>query len=114
SIQVKYAPGVDIARAYRSPFEIINGSRPAPWNESEKHAEFEKAISFASSSDVVILVLGENEDMSGEAASKSTLELPGRQLELLKAVSALGKPVVLVLVNGRPLDMSWASSNIPA
>src|SRR6185503_10693864 len=44
----------------------------------------------------------------------SNLDLPGRQLELLKGVSALGKPVVLVLINGRPLDISWAASNIPA
>jgi beta-glucosidase len=59
-------------------------------------------------------VLGEHEEMSGEAASQSTLDLPGRQLELLKTVSGFGKPVVLVLVNGRPLDISWAASHIPA
>jgi beta-glucosidase len=59
-------------------------------------------------------VLGLHEEMSGEAASQSTLDLPGRQLELLKTVSGLGKPVVLVLINGRPLDISWAASNVPA
>jgi beta-glucosidase len=60
------------------------------------------------------MVLGEHEEMSGEAASQSTLDLPGQQLELLKAISDLGKPVVLVLINGRPLDISWANSHIPA
>jgi len=52
--------------------------------------------------------------MSGEFASRGSLDLPGRQEELLKAVSALGKPVVLVLLNGRPLSINWAAENIPA
>ena len=60
------------------------------------------------------MVLGENQDMSGEQASRSTLDLPGRQLELLQAVTATGKPVVLVLINGRPLDITWAEQNVPA
>ena len=114
SVKVEYAPGVDLARVYPSIFEIINGRRPVTWSESQKRAEFEKAVSLARSSDVVIMVLGEHEEMSGEAASKSTLDLPGQQLELLKTISALGKPVVLVLINGRPLDLSWAASNISA
>ena len=106
SVKVEYAQGVDIARAYPSIFDVISGPRPAPWNEAQKREEFEKALSVARSSDVVFMVLGEHEEMSGEAASQSTLDLPGRQLELLKAVSGLGKPVVLVLINGRPLDIS--------
>jgi beta-glucosidase len=114
SAKVEYAPGVDIARVYPSMFDLINGPRPAAWSETQKREEFEKAVSLARSSDVVIMVLGENEDMSGEAASQSTMDLPGRQLELLKTVSDLGKPVVLVLVNGRPLDISWAASHVPA
>jgi beta-glucosidase len=114
SVKVEYAPGVDIARVYPSPFEIIQGSRPAPWSETQKREEFEKAVSVARSSDVIILVLGEHEDMSGEAASQSSIELPGRQLELLKTISALGKPLVLVLINGRPLEISWAASNVSA
>ena len=114
SVKVEYAQGVDIARAYPSIFEIISGPRPAPWNETQKREEFDKALSLARSSDFIVMVLGEHEEMSGEAASQSTLDLPGRQLELLKAVSGLGKPVVLVLINGRPLDISWAATNISA
>jgi beta-glucosidase len=114
SVKVEHAPGVDLARVYQSPFVIVQGARPAPWPETQKQAEFEKAVSLARSSDVVILVLGEHEEMSGEAASRSTIDLPGRQLELLKTISTLGKPVVLVLINGRPLDISWAASNISA
>lgn len=52
--------------------------------------------------------------MAGEAASRASLNLPGRQEELLKAVVALGKPVVLVLLNGRPLSIVWAAENVPA
>lgn len=114
SVKVEYAQGVDIARVYPSIFEIISGPRPAPWKDAQKQEEFDKALSLARSSDVVVMVLGEHEEMSGEAASQSTLDLPGRQLELLKAVSGLGKPVVLVLINGRPLEISWAASNISA
>ena len=114
SVKVEYAQGVDIARVYASRFDIFTGPRPAPWNEAQKREGFEKAMSLARSADVVVIVLGEHEEMSGEAASQSTIDLPGRQLELLKAVSGLGKPVVLVLINGRPLDISWAASNVPA
>ncbi|HEX3184223.1 MAG TPA: glycoside hydrolase family 3 C-terminal domain-containing protein, partial [Pyrinomonadaceae bacterium] len=114
AVKVEYAQGADIARGYPSIFDVFTAPRPAPWNEMQKREEFDKALSLARSSDVVVMVLGEYEEMSGEAASQSTLDLPGRQLELLKAVSALGKPVVLVLINGRPLDISWAASNVSA
>jgi len=62
----------------------------------------------------VIAVLGESASMSGEAASRATLDLPGMQQQMLEAVSAAGKPVVLVLENGRPLDIRWAAEHIPA
>ena len=60
------------------------------------------------------MVLGENANMAGEAASRASPDLPGRQQELLEAVVALGKPVVLVLLNGRPLAISWAAEHVPA
>jgi len=113
-VKVNYAQGVDIGRAYPSIFAIFAGPRPAPWSELQKREEFEKALALARSSDLVVLVLGEHEEMSGEAASHSTIDLPGRQRELLEAVSALGKPTVLVLINGRPVDISWAVNRVPA
>jgi beta-glucosidase len=113
-VKVNYAQGVDIHRAYPSIFALFSGPRPAPWSEAQKREEFEKAVAVARSSDFVVLVLGEHEEMSGEAASHSTIELPGRQRELLEAVSALGKPTLLVLINGRPLDISWAVNRVPA
>lgn len=72
------------------------------------------AAKAASESDLVIAVLGEAAGMSGEAASRSSIELPGRQEELLEAVSRSGKPVILVLMAGRPLAIPWAAAHVPA
>lgn len=66
------------------------------------------AVEVARQADVVLLVLGESADMSGEAASRSSLDLPGQQQKLLEAVAAAGKPIVLVLMSGRPLAISRA------
>jgi beta-glucosidase len=88
-------------------------TKPAQTPEDAETA-FRFAIDTAHGADVIILVLGENADMAGEAASRASLDLPGRQEELLRAVAALGKPVVLVLLNGRPLSIVWAAENVPA
>ena len=77
-------------------------------------AGFEDAVNAAKKSDAVIIAVGESADMSGEAASRSSLDLPGRQLDLVKAVQATGKPVVIVLMNGRPLTINWIAENTPA
>jgi beta-glucosidase len=71
-----------------------------------------QAVDVARQADVVMLVLGESGDMSGEAASRSSLDLPGQQEKLLKAVAATGKTVVLVLMSGRPLAISWQTALI--
>ncbi|MFA6435135.1 MAG: glycoside hydrolase family 3 N-terminal domain-containing protein [Elusimicrobiales bacterium] len=76
--------------------------------------EFEKAAAAASDADVVIVAVGESADMSGEAASRAFLSLPGRQLELLERLKKTGKPVVAVLFNGRPLELGRLDANIPA
>ena len=72
------------------------------------------AVRTAQSADLAILMLGEAPDMSGEAASRADLGLPGRQQELLEAIVHTGKPVVLVLISGRPLTVPWAVENVPA
>src|SRR5438034_3518295 len=77
-------------------------------------AGFAEAVAAARQAKVAILVLGERGDMSGEAASRSALDLPGVQEQLLEAVAATGTPVVLVLMNGRPLILPWASDHVPA
>lgn len=71
------------------------------------------AVKLAKSADVTILVIGEDYDLSGEARSRSDLELPASQLELAKRVLATGKPVVVVLANGRPLAMPWLAESAP-
>jgi len=114
-IQVTFAPGVEISRTFPSPFDQIFGSKPrTPWTPERAKAELKKAVDLAGSSDLTILVLGEAQDMSGEAASRESLALPGEEEQLLESVAATGKPMVLVLLNGRPLDIRWASQNIPA
>lgn len=72
---------------------------------------FEEAIKAASGSDVIIAVVGESSSMSGEAASRIDLTLPGRQEELLKELRKTGKPLIVVLINGRPLSIPWVSEN---
>ncbi|HJQ67875.1 MAG TPA: glycoside hydrolase family 3 N-terminal domain-containing protein [Blastocatellia bacterium] len=72
------------------------------------------AVRAARDSDAVIVAVGESAEMSGEAASRSSLGLPGRQLDLVKALIATGKPVVVVLMNGRPLTITWVAENAPA
>ncbi|MEH7094121.1 beta-glucosidase BglX [Neobacillus vireti] len=76
--------------------------------------DFKTAVEIANESDVIIAVVGENADMSGEASSRMDLNLPGRQEELLKALHQTGKPVVVILINGRPLSIPWAAENVAA
>jgi len=76
--------------------------------------EMATAVAGARKADVVILALGEDPDMSGEAASRAHLVLPGRQEELLHAIVDTGKPVVLILFSGRPLTLPWAFEHVPA
>lgn len=75
---------------------------------------FNEAVRIAREAEVVIVAVGESAEMSGEAASRSSLDLPGRQLDLLKAIRATGKPVVVVLMNGRPLSINWIAENVPS
>jgi beta-glucosidase len=113
--EVNYAQGVHVQRKFPSFFDPIMHIPPeVPWTEAQSKDEFSKAINLASSSDVALLVLGEQQKMSGEAASRESLDLPGDEERLLEAVAATGKPIVLVLLNGRPLDIKWASAHIPA
>jgi beta-glucosidase len=111
-VRVEYARGGEIRRTIRGPFDW--GPQLAPATAAQIDGEIQQAVELARRSDVAVLALGELQNMSGEAASRATLDLPGRQEQLLEAVAATGKPVVLVLINGRPLDLSWASGHVPA
>jgi len=117
AVNVEFAHGPNIRRGYPSmlegvPFVNIK-EQPEQTGEDARRA-LDEAVALAKRSDVAVLVLGEIALMSGEDASRSSLRLSGGQEELLEAVAATGKPVVLVLVNGRPLDISWAATHVPA
>jgi beta-glucosidase len=113
--KVEYAPGPEIRRDIASLFaDVMSGAKKAVQTPEQAEAAFQTAVATARNADLVVMALGENADMAGEAASRASLDLPGRQEELLKAVVALGKPVVLVLLNGRPLSIGWAAENVPA
>ena len=87
----------DIARDNRSAEEMI-----------------QEALSISADADVIVAALGEGAESSGESASKSNIDIPEAQKRLLKALVATGKPVVLVLFNGRPLTLNWENENVPA
>lgn len=74
----------------------------------------DEAVRIAKNADVIVAAVGEAAEMSGEAASRTTIEIPETQRELLKALLKTGKPVVLVLFTGRPLALTWEEENIPA
>lgn len=82
--------------------------------EGDSTEGFAEARRIASESDAIIVAVGESAEMSGEAASRSSLDLPGRQTELVKALQAAGKPLAVVLMNGRPLTINWIAENAPA
>src|SRR5688572_24340774 len=82
--------------------------------KDDSTAGFAEAVALAKESDVAVVFVGESADIVGEAASRSSLDLPGRQLDLVKAIQATGKPTVVVLVNGRPLTIGWIVDNVPS
>lgn len=84
------------------------------FDEGGDRSGFAEALEIAQDADVVIAAMGERWDMTGEAASRTSLDLPGAQEALLKELKKTGKPVVLVLMNGRPLSIEWAAENVDA
>ncbi|HEY2297862.1 MAG TPA: glycoside hydrolase family 3 N-terminal domain-containing protein [Jatrophihabitans sp.] len=115
AVDLRYAAGIRPARRmYPSMFDMFPGNTPPDPEGFDDDAELTHAVDVARGADVAIVVLGEWQQMIGEAASRSSLELPGRQLELLQALVATGTPVVLLVMNGRPLDLRWAIEHVPA
>jgi len=112
---VQFAAGVQIRKELPSFFDGVVGPPPPPaWTAEESARQRQAALDLAVKSDVVVMTLGELSGMDFEYASRSSLQLPGGQLQLLQEVQALGKPVVLLIFSTRPLDLSWASQHIPA
>lgn len=106
---VTYAKGCDIIDATWPESEIIE----TPLTDKEQ-ADINEAVEKARQADVVIAVVGEDAKRVGESLSRTGLNLPGRQLKLIQALQATGKPVVMVMVNGQPLTINWENRYVPA
>jgi beta-glucosidase len=113
--QVTLVTGPQPSKVYLGLLDQFTGTKSIPSPTPQETADWiAKAKAAAEDADVVLAVLGEMANMSSEASSRATLDLPGIQEQMLEAVVATGKPVVLVLENGRPLDIRWASEHVPA
>src|SRR5467141_1619369 len=104
---------VSVLQGIKSKVQTVVYAQGSGVDDTSK-AGFAAAVAAARQAKVAVLVLGERGDMSGEAASRASLGLPGVQEQLLEAVAATGTPVVLVVMNGRPLILEWASDHVPA
>lgn len=106
---VSYAKGCDIVDATWPESEIIE----TPLKDKEQ-ADINAAVEEAKKSDIVIVAVGESVDQVGESLSRTGLNLPGRQLKLVQALQATGKPVVMIMINGQPLTINWENKYVPA
>jgi beta-glucosidase len=106
------SPGATFSQAC----PVVNTEPPAATNNDvcSSTSGFAAAVDAAKAADQVVLALGENREMSGEAAARSVLDLPGHQQELIDAIKATGKPFVVVLFNGRPLTLGAVAQSSPA
>jgi len=109
SATVTYAKGCDIVDATWPESEIIE----TPLTDKEQ-ADINAAVEQAKNADVIIAAVGEDVDRVGESLSRTGLNLPGRQLKLIQALQATGKPVVMVMINGQPLTVNWENKYVPA
>lgn len=108
-VNVSYIKGCDMVDATWPESEIIE--TPLTANEQ---ARIDSAVAQAKLSDVIIAVVGEDIDRVGESLSRTGLNLPGRQLKLIQALQATGKPLVMVMINGQPLTINWENKYVPA
>jgi beta-glucosidase len=111
---------------YKNVISALNGIRELVSEETDVQfakgfdpryndkAGFEEALSIISNSNAAVIFAGENWELSGEATSKTNLNLPGVQLDFIKQAHETGTPIIVVLMNGRPLTINWISENIPA
>jgi beta-glucosidase len=107
-VKVNYAKGCEVTNEHWPETEVL----PEPLTPKEKD-EIARAVEAAKNSDVAVVVIGDSPNTVGETASRTSLDLPGRQLDLVQAVYATGKPVVVVLLNGRPMSINWVNKYVP-
>jgi beta-glucosidase len=108
-VNVSWEKGCDVTNPGWPESEYL----PTPLTKEEQ-LDIKKAVAAAKKADVIIAVVGEDEKTVGEGLSRTSLDLPGRQQQLLEALYATGKPVILVLINGQPLTINWADKYLPA
>ena len=112
-VRVLYAKGCNLEYDHAKQDRETMGS-PLVWDNRSNAEMTDEAVKVANQADVVVAALGEAASMSGECASRSQIDIPECQENLLKALVKTGKPVVLVLFNGRPLLLNWEKANVPA
>jgi beta-glucosidase len=108
-VQVNYAKGCEVVDERWPESEVL----PEPLTATEQ-AGIAEAVEAVKRSEVAVVVLGDSRRTVGESLSRTSLDLPGRQLQLVQAVHAVGKPVIVVLLNGRPLSINWINKYVPA
>jgi len=111
---IHYVKGANVYSDSLTEARVSVFGKPTGWDNRPEDVMIAEALDIAKKADVVVAVMGEAAEMSGESSSRSDIELPANQRRLLKALLETGKPVVLVLFTGRPLAIKWESENIPA
>lgn len=112
--KIVYAKGTNVVSDPQLDARISIFGKPTKWDHRSQKEMIAEAVAVASKSDVIVAAVGESAEMSGEASSRSDINLPENQRELLEALLATGKPVVMVMFTGRPLSISWEKTHVPA
>ncbi len=112
--KILYAKGSNVVGDTLLDSRISIFGKPTKWDKRPQKEMIAEAVAVARKSDVVVAAMGESAEMSGESSSRSDINLPENQKELLEALLATGKPVVMVLFTGRPLTISWEKNHVPA
>jgi beta-glucosidase len=111
---ILYAKGSNFVSDPQLDARISVFGKSTQWDKRPPAEMIAEAVAVAGKSDVIIAAVGESSEMSGECSSRSDINMPENQKDLLKALLATGKPVVMVLFTGRPLTISWEKANVPA
>jgi len=113
-VKVIYAKGANVAVDEQMLKRLNKHGGNIEMDKRSPEVMITEAVSTAKKADVVVAVVGETQGMTGEAACRTDITLPGHQLDLLKALKKTGKPIVVVLMNGRPLALKWEEENMDA
>ncbi|MFD2245367.1 beta-glucosidase BglX [Pontibacter ruber] len=113
-VKINYAKGANLTDDAQMIRRLNAHGGDLELDKRSSEAMIREAVQVARKSDVIVAVVGESQGMTGEAASRADITLPGQQLALLKALKATGKPLVIVLMNGRPLALAWEHENANA